>query len=66
MSIFDMLQRPIVIVAACLVLGEPFTLLQGIGVMAVLVGVQLAKVQRREPQRPEAAAGIGSARAAAG
>jgi drug/metabolite transporter (DMT)-like permease len=64
MSIFDMLQRPLVIVAACLVLGEQLTVSQGIGVVAVLAGVQLAKVRRRT--RDTAPAAVGAARVAAG
>ena len=47
MSIFDMLQRPLVIVGAAILLGESITPLQGIGVILVLVGVQWAKVRRK-------------------
>lgn len=43
MSIFDMLQRPMVIVFAAIVLAEPFTWQQALGVILVLCGVRLAK-----------------------
>lgn len=45
-SIFTMLQRPIIIVIAALVLHEPLGALQIVGIVAVIAGVQLAKVQR--------------------
>jgi drug/metabolite transporter (DMT)-like permease len=48
MSIFDMLQRPLVIVAAALLLQEPLTWLQMCGVALVLVGVPMAKVTRKD------------------
>lgn len=58
MSIFDMLQRPLVIIAAAFILDEPFTLLQGLGIVLVLFGVQAAKVKRRLlPSTPAAIAG---------
>ena len=47
MSIFDMLQRPLVIILAAVLLDEPLTVWQGIGVALVLGGVQLAKVSRK-------------------
>jgi drug/metabolite transporter (DMT)-like permease len=47
MSIFDMLQRPIVIVISSFALDEPLTITQGVGIILVLVGVRLAKVIRR-------------------
>lgn len=45
-SIFNMLQRPLVIVTAALVFHEPLGPLQIVGIVAVLVGVRLARVQR--------------------
>lgn len=45
-SIFNMLQRPLVIVAASLFLHEAMSLVQWIGVAMVLVGVPLANVKR--------------------
>ncbi len=45
-SIFNMLQRPMVMVAAALILHEPMTLLQIIGIVMVMVGVNYAKVER--------------------
>lgn len=55
MSIFDMLQRPIVVIAAAMVLQEPITLLQGVGILCVFLGVYLAKVERKpQPKTSEA------------
>ncbi len=45
-SIFNMLQRPLVIVAASLFLHEPMDWVQWIGVGLVLVGVPMANVKR--------------------
>lgn len=47
MSIFDMLQRPIVIVIAAFALDEGLTLFQLLGIALVLMGVHFAKVKRR-------------------
>lgn len=47
MSIFDMLQRPLVIVFAAIILDEPFIPIQILGVVLVLLGIQMAKVQRK-------------------
>ena len=47
-SIITVLQRPLVILAAAILLKEPITLGQGIGIFLVLVGVQLAKVKKKE------------------
>lgn len=52
MSIFDMLQRPLVIVGAAILLSEPISIWQGAGVIMVLLGVQWAKVQRKAPSEP--------------
>jgi drug/metabolite transporter (DMT)-like permease len=46
-SIINILQRPAIIIAAAFILREPLTLLQGIGVALVLVGVQMAQVKRK-------------------
>ena len=47
MSIFDLLQRPIVLVGASLALHEVLDWTQWVGVVLVLAGVRLAKVQRK-------------------
>jgi DME family drug/metabolite transporter len=47
MSLFNLLQRPLVLVIAALVLREPLTPLQIAGTVLVLVGVRLAQVKRR-------------------
>jgi drug/metabolite transporter (DMT)-like permease len=49
MSIFNLIQRPLVIVAAALVLREPLTLSQALGVAMVLAGLPLARATRRNP-----------------
>lgn len=46
MSVFNLLQRPIVLVAAALILREPLTLVQISGTVLVLVGVRWAQVKR--------------------
>lgn len=46
-SIINILQRPAIIVAAAFILREPLTLFQGLGVVLVLVGVQMAQVKRK-------------------
>ena len=43
MSVFNLLQRPLVIVAAALLLGETLSLWQWLGVLLVLAGVRLAQ-----------------------
>ena len=48
MSIFNLLQRPLVIVAAAIVLSDPLSWVQWLGVACVFVGIPLAKVQRRD------------------
>jgi drug/metabolite transporter (DMT)-like permease len=45
-SIFNMLQRPMVMIAASIILHEPLSLLQAAGIVMVLAGIHLAKVQR--------------------
>lgn len=45
-SIFNILQRPMVMVAAAFILHEPLTWLQIAGIIMVMVGVQIAKVQK--------------------
>ena len=47
MSIFNLLQRPLVIVAAALILSDPLSWIQWLGVICVFAGIPLAKVQRR-------------------
>ncbi|MBX3136078.1 DMT family transporter [Candidatus Obscuribacterales bacterium] len=46
-SIINILQRPAIIIAAALILREPLTWFQGLGVVLVLVGVQMAQVKRK-------------------
>lgn len=46
MSIFDMLQRPMVVILAVFVLNEPLTVNIIIGMVLVLAGVYMAKVKR--------------------
>ncbi len=50
-SVLTALQRPIVVLAAAIILSEPITYLQMIGIALVLFGVQTAKVQKIA-QRP--------------
>ena len=47
MSIFNLIQRPLVIVAASLVLADPLTWLQWLGVVLVLAGIPLARIKKR-------------------
>lgn len=47
MSVFNLLQRPIVLVVAALVLREPLTAVQLAGTVLILVGVRLAQVKRK-------------------
>ena len=47
MSIFDLLQRPLVIVFAAAILGEQVTLTQVLGFILVVIGVRMAKVTRK-------------------
>lgn len=46
MSVIDMLQRPLVILAAVVALSEPLGILQAAGVVVLLVGVHFAKPTR--------------------
>lgn len=46
-SIFNILQRPLVMIAAALILNEPMTVLQIIGIVIVMVGVNYAKVEKK-------------------
>jgi drug/metabolite transporter (DMT)-like permease len=46
MSIFDLLQRPLVVILAAVILGESVTPPQLAGLALVLLGVHLAKVRR--------------------
>lgn len=47
-SIINVLQRPAIIVAAAIILREPITIQQGIGIALVLVGVQFAQSVKRK------------------
>lgn len=52
-SIINILQRPAIIIAAALILREPLTITQCVGVVFVLIGVQLAQVKRKkQPATP--------------
>ncbi len=53
-SIINILQRPAIIVAAAIILREPLTIAQGVGVVLVLIGVQLAQVKRKKKVSMEA------------
>ncbi len=46
LSVITMLQRPLLILAAALVLKEPVTMPQIIGIVLVLAGTQMARVKR--------------------
>lgn len=46
-SLFNLLQRPLVLVAAALILHEPLSWLQGLGMGLVLSGVKLAQLPAR-------------------
>lgn len=46
MSLYNLLQRPIVLVVAAVVLQEPLTAIQITGTLLVLVGVRFAQVKR--------------------
>jgi drug/metabolite transporter (DMT)-like permease len=48
MSLFDMLQRPFVILCAALILEEPISWVQGLGVIMVMAGIHFAKVPRKK------------------
>ncbi|MBQ7502484.1 EamA family transporter [bacterium] len=48
MSIFNLLQRPLVIVAASLILSDPMSLTQWIGVALVLGGIPLARIKKKK------------------
>lgn len=47
-SILTVLQRPLVIVLAALILKEPLSFTQMAGIVMVLIGIQLAKVVKKE------------------
>jgi drug/metabolite transporter (DMT)-like permease len=46
MSVFNLLQRPLVLVVAALILQEPLSAIQIAGTVLVLIGVRLAQVKR--------------------
>lgn len=48
LSILTVLQRPLVIILAALVLKEPLSYYQIVGILMVLIGVQMAKVVKRD------------------
>jgi drug/metabolite transporter (DMT)-like permease len=47
MSVIGLLQRPIVIVCAALILKEPLSAVQITGIILVIAGIQMAKVTKR-------------------
>lgn len=47
-SILGLLQRPLVIIAVALVLKEPLSIFQVLGIILTLIGTQLASVVRRQ------------------
>jgi len=49
MSIIGLLQRPIVIICAALILKEPLSLIQITGIVMVFIGIQMAKVIKKKP-----------------
>lgn len=49
-SVITMLQRPLLIVAAAVLLKEPVTVAQIIGVVLVIAGTQMARVKRLEKE----------------
>ncbi len=46
MSVFNLLQRPIILISAALILREPLTAVQIAGTVLVLIGVRWAQVKR--------------------
>ena len=55
LSVITMLQRPLLIVAAALLLKEPVTAAQVFGVILVIAGTQMARVKRLEKVSADAA-----------
>jgi drug/metabolite transporter (DMT)-like permease len=53
-SVITMLQRPLLIIAAAVLLKEPVTIPQMIGIVLVIAGTQMARVTRLQPQQAEA------------
>jgi multidrug transporter EmrE-like cation transporter len=47
MSVIGLLQRPLVILCAALILKEPLSAVQIAGIILVIVGIQMAKVTKR-------------------
>jgi drug/metabolite transporter (DMT)-like permease len=54
-SILGLLQRPLVIVAVALILREPLTLVQCLGIILTLAGTQLASVKRKDRKKVDCA-----------
>jgi drug/metabolite transporter (DMT)-like permease len=52
-SVLTMVQRPLLIIAAALILHETVTVIQFTGIVLVMVGIQLAQVKRLTGQRIE-------------
>ncbi|MCC7530046.1 MAG: EamA family transporter, partial [Candidatus Melainabacteria bacterium] len=52
-SVITMLQRPLLIVAAALLLKEPVTIPQMAGIVLVIAGTQMARVTRLQKAEPQ-------------
>lgn len=52
-SIFGILQRPVIIVASSIILSEPLDAIQAVGILMVIGGVYLARVEKREEKPVE-------------
>jgi drug/metabolite transporter (DMT)-like permease len=50
-SIINMLQRPLIAVAAAFILKEPLTIMQIVGIVLVFAGVQMASVKRKRNEQ---------------
>lgn len=59
-SVLTMVQRPLLIIAAAITLHETVTLIQGIGIVLVMFGIQLAQVKRLNASREESATPVAS------
>ncbi len=51
LSVITMLQRPLLIVAAALLLKEPVTIAQMVGIVLVIAGTQMARVKRLQQSK---------------
>lgn len=58
MSMFNLIQRPLVIIAAALVLNEPLSPLQILGIVLVMTGIPLAKIVHKPSAHGSRAAAV--------